>query len=375
MPKLSGITVDDDKESSAVDSGDPKARQGNQDEKGSPPAAKVPGERGVTKAARLLIALGTEAATEVTRHLQDDVLEDLSAEIVALGSITSEEKNVILKDYYENAMARDFISSGGEDYAREMLIGSLGERKAKAIMSRFRGEGESNYFGLISSVDPTSIANFLKKEHPQTISLVLATLPTDQAGQILVQLPEEIRTDIAFRMATCERPSPEVIAEIQSVLGDYVLTDFQDMGIKFGGTTHVAETFNEIEQSVWKGILEEIEELDMNIAEDIKQQMFTFSDLVLIDNKSVQAILKEVDSKDLALSLKGASAEVKDLIFRNMSKRASQAVKEEMEYMGAVRVSDVETAQQAIIEVVRTLEDEGTIVISGRGGEEAALVE
>ena len=210
--------------------------------------------------------------------------------------------------------------------------------------------------------------------HLGGIALVLGTLPTDQAGQILVLLPEEMRTDVVYRMATCERPSPEVISEIQGVLGDYVLTDFQDMGMQFGGTTQVAETFNEIEQSVWKGILDEIEELDLDIAEEIKQQMFTFSDLVLLDQSAIQSILKEVDSKDLALALKGATAEVRTLIFDNMSKRATTAVKEEMEYMGAVRVSEVETAQQAIIEVVRTLENEGTIVLSGRG-EEAALIE
>lgn len=340
-----------------------------------PGAQRLEDMSGITRAAMLMIALGTEAAGEITRHLSDEELEDLSAEIVALGTISAEEKQAIMSEFTDSAVARNYILQGGEDYAREMLISSLGERKAKAIMSRFRGMGETNYFGLISNVDPPSIANFLKNEHPQTVALVLSTLPTAQAGQILVNLPEENRTSVAYRMATIERPSAEVIAEIQGVLGDYVLTDFQDMGIKFGGTSHVAETFNEIEQGVWKGILEEIEEVDMAVADEIKNQMFTFGDLVLLDNKSIQTVLKEVDSKDLALGLKGATGEVRELVFGNMSKRAATAIREEMEYMGAVRVSDVEAAQSRIIEVVRSLEADGSIFIAGRGGEEGGLIE
>ena len=323
---------------------------------------------GIERAATLMIALGSEAAAEITRYLSDNELEDISAEIVALGAITSIEKDVVIEEFYQTTMARDFISQGGEEYAREMLIGSLGERKAKAIMSRFRGMGESNYFGLISNVNAESIANFLKKEHPQTIALVLSTLPREQAGKILAAMPEDMRATISYRMATIERPSTEVISEIQAVLGDYVMTDFQDMGESFGGTTHVAETFNEIEQSVWKPVLEEIEEIDPDLAQAIKSQMFTFTDLVLLDNNSVQSVLKEVDSKDLGLALKGASEEVKSLIYENMSKRAMKAIKEEMEYMGAVRVTDVEAAQSRIIEVVRAQESEGLIFIEGRGG-------
>jgi flagellar motor switch protein FliG len=340
-------------------------------------AAKRAAEEGsgLRRAAMLFIGLGTEVASAVSRHLSDDEIERITAEIISMGSITADQKRQIMKDFSESAVARNFISQGGEAYAREMLISSLGERKAKAIMSRFRGSGESNCFGLISNVDPPSLAAFLKNEHPQTIALVLSTLPTDQAAKILVQLPEDKRTSVAYRMATVERPSPEVIAEIQSVLGEYVQADFQDMGMSFGGTSHVAETFNEIEQSIWKTIIDEIEEFDPNIASEIKTQMFTFGDLILLDNKSIQAMLKEVDSQDLALALKGATSEVKDLVYRNMSKRASAAIKEEMEYMGAVRISDVEAAQQRIIEVVRKLESEGAVYIAGHGGEEGGYIE
>jgi flagellar motor switch protein FliG len=337
----------------------------------APPAA----QGGMTRAAMLMIALGREAASEITRHLADEDLAALSAEIMALGSISPEMKRKVLREFAETARGGDYLMQGGEDYAREMLVGSLGERKAKAILSRFRSGGDGNYFGLINSVDPPSIANFLKKEHPQTIALVLSTLPTAQAGQILANLPEEARASVAYRMATIERPSPEVIAEIQAVLGDYVLTDVPEIGVKFGGTTHVAETFNEIDQAVWKSILEGIEDVDQAIAQDIKNQMFTFGDLVLLDNKSVQAVMKEVDSKDLALALKGATNEVRSLIFANMSKRATTAIREEMDYMGAVRVSEVEAAQSRIIDVLRNLEAEGAIFIAGRGGKEGGLIE
>ncbi len=332
----------------------------------SPPAKP---KSGLERAATLMIALGSEAAAEITRFLTDEELEDISAEIVALGAITADEKDSVIEEFYETTMARSFISQGGEEYAREMLIASLGERKAKAIMSRFRGMGESNYFGLISNVNAESVANFLKKEHPQTIALVLATLPREQAGKILSCMPEELRATISYRMATIKRPSTEVIAEIQAVLGDYVMTDFQDMGESFGGASHVAETFNEIEQSVWKPVLEELEEMDPDLALAIKSQMFTFADLTLLDSNSVQSILKEVESNDLTLALKGASSEVKQLIYDNMSKRAVKSIKEEMSYMGPVRISDVEVAQSRIIEVVRAQEAEGLIFIDGRGGE------
>ena len=334
-----------------------------------------PEPSGVTRAAMLMIALGKEAASEITRHLGDEELAALSVEIMALGSISPAMKRNVLREFAEMAQGGEYLLQGGEEYAREMLVGSLGERRAKAILGRFRGGGDSNYFGLINNVDPPSIANFLKKEHPQTIALVLSTLPTGQAGQILANLPEAVRTTIAYRMATIERPSPEVIAEIQAVLGDYVLTDVPDIGVKFGGTTHVAETFNEIDQAVWKSILEGIEDVDQAVAQDIKNQMFTFGDLVLLDNKSIQAVMKEVDSKDLALALKGATNEVRGLIFANMSKRAATAVREEMDYMGAVRVSEVEGAQSRIIDVLRNLEAEGAIYIAGRGGKEGGLIE
>ncbi|MBM4117008.1 flagellar motor switch protein FliG [bacterium] len=331
--------------------------------------------KGVTRAAMLMVALGKDAASEITRHLSDEELAALSAEIAALGAISADSKRAVLRDFAETAQSRDFMVQGGEEYAREVLVGSLGERRAKSILGRLHGQGEGSYFGLINGVDALSIAMFLKKEHPQTIALVLSTLPTPQAGQILAALPEDARTSVAYRMATIERPSPEVIAEIQAVLGDFVQTEVPDLGAKFGGTSHLASSLNEIDQGVWRGILDGIEDLDAAVAQDIKNQMFTFSDLVLLDNKSIQAVMKEVDSKDLALSLKGATQEVRELVFGNMSKRATTAIREEMDYMGPVRVSEVEAAQGRIIDVVRRLEAEGAIYIAGRGGKEGGIIE
>ncbi|MDP6418806.1 MAG: flagellar motor switch protein FliG [Candidatus Krumholzibacteria bacterium] len=330
---------------------------------------------GLNQAAKLLVSLGPEAASLITKHLNESELEAVSNEILNLGPVTAEEKKRVISRFYETATERRFISQGGEEYARRILSATLGDRRAGALIDRFQEGGENNFFGQINSVDPPTVANFLKKEHPQTIALVLSSLPSRQAGQILVNLPDEIKSLVAYRMATIERPSSEVISEIQSVLGDYVNTDFQDLGIKFGGTSQVAETFNEIEQNVWRDILDEIGEIDSDVAEEIKNQMFTFGDLILLDNKSVQSLLKEVDSKDLTLALKGASEEVRELLFRNMSRRAGETIREEMEYMGAVRVSEVENAQQRIIDTVRDLEAEGLIYIEGRGGEESAFIE
>lgn len=330
---------------------------------------------GLYEAATLLVSLGPEAATLITKHLAPEELELISSEIHNLGTITPRDKKNVIKKFYDTATEREFIAQGGEDLAMKLLSSNLGERKAKALLDRFKDGGKSDYFAMINEVDAPTVANFLKKEHPQTIALVLASLPSGQAGQILLNLPEEVRTSVSYRIATIERPSSEVIGEVQNVLGEYVSSDFQEINVQFGGTNHVAETFNEIDQSVWRGILEEIGDMDPQIAEEIKNQMFTFADLILLDNKSVQSLLKEIDSKDLTLALKGASEEVRDLVLRNMSKRAGKMIEEEMEYLGAVRVSEVEAAQQRIIDTVRDLEMEGTVYIAGRGGEESAFIE
>ncbi len=330
---------------------------------------------GLFEAAKLLVSLGGDAATLITKHLEPEELELLTSEIHSLGTITPQEKKTVIKKFYDTATDREFIAQGGEDMALKLLSSNLGERRAKAMLDRFKDGGKSDYFSMINEVDAPTVANFLKSEHPQTIALVLASLPSSQAGQILLNLPEDLRTSVSYRIATIERPSSEVIGEVQSVLGEYVSSDFQEINVQFGGTNHVAETFNEIDQSVWRGILEEIGDMDPEVAEAIKNLMFTFADLILLDNKSVQNLLKEVDSKDLTLALKGASEEVQDLITRNMSKRAGKMIAEEMEYLGAVRVSEVETAQQRIIDTVRDLEMEGQVYIAGRGGEESAFIE
>jgi flagellar motor switch protein FliG len=330
---------------------------------------------GLFEAAKLMVSLGGEAATMITKYLDPEELEILTSEIHTLGTISPGEKKTVIKKFYDTATDREFIAQGGEDLALKLLSSNLGERRAKALMDRFKDGGKSDYFSIINDVDAPTVANFLKSEHPQTIALVLSSLPSGQAGQILLNLPEDARTSVAYRIATIERPSSEVIGEVQSVLSEYVSTDFQESNVLFGGTSHVAETFNEIDQGIWRNVLEEIGDMDPDVAEEIKNQMFTFADLILLDNKSVQNLLKEIESKDLTLALKGGSEGVKDLILRNMSKRAGSTIREEMEYLGAVRVSEVETAQQRIIDTVRDLEMEGQIYIAGRGGDESAFID
>ena len=331
--------------------------------------------KGLKQAAQLMVSLGPEASSMISKYLSRGELEMISREIHSLGNISPLEKKAVVRKFYETAYDRDFVSSGGEEYARKLLAASLGERKADSLLEKFREGDRDNIFGMLERVDASTAANFLKKEHPQTIALILATLPTRYSGQVLMNLPEEVRTNVSYRMATIEHPGSEVIVEIQEILGEYVNTDVHQVNMKFGGTAHVAETFNEIDQSIWRNILEEIGDIDPVVAEEIKNQMFTFADLILLDKKSMQTLLKDIDNKELIMALKGASEEVHDLVFRNMSKRAGGMIKEEMEFLGAVRVSEVESAQQRIIDTVRDLEMDGQIFIAGRGEDDSGFVE
>jgi len=327
---------------------------------------------GAQKAAVFLLSLGEEQAIDVMRSFSSREIKILANSIRDLGTMEPQLVDAVHQQFLENARQGGMTLANRAAFVR-VANQALGEKAADVLA--YLESDESGALSAVDEIDDRTLANLLHKEHPQTIALVLSTLPTPQAGQILAALPEDARTTVAYRMATIERPSPEVIAEIQAVLGDFVQTEVPDLGAKFGGTSHLASSLNEIDQGVWRGILDGIEDLDAAVAQDIKNQMFTFSDLVLLDNKSIQAVMKEVDSKDLALSLKGATQEVRELVFGNMSKRATTAIREEMDYMGPVRVSEVEVGQGRIIDVVRRLEAEGAIYIAGRGGKEGGIIE
>ncbi len=330
---------------------------------------------GRKKAAVLLIALGTEVSSMIFKKLSDKEIEELSSEISAIGTVSAEVKGKVLKQFYQMMLAQGYISQGGMGYARDVLKKALGESRSERILNRVQGFGEGTSFEMLRKVDAGTIANFLKNEHIQTISLVLANLESDLAGPVLANLPEEIQPGIAYRIATMDKPSPEVLSEVEQVLEKHISSGFEQMGGKIGGTKKMAESLNEINSEKWQDILEGLEEIDPAIAQEIKNQMFVFGDIVLLDNRSVQELLKEIETADLAIALKAASEEVKEKIFNNMSKRAAASLKEELEYLGPMRLSEVEAMQQRIADTVRRLEMEGTIVIAGRGGAAAEIVE
>ncbi len=328
---------------------------------------------GRQKCAILIIAIGTEAASQIFKHLKDKDVERLAIEIAQLKDIPSTIMEAVIEEFYQMIMAQEYISQGGIDYAKGVLEKALGPRKAHELVAKVESAIHVSGFKLLKDVDANQLLSFIQNEHPQTISLILANLEPDQTAAIISDLPPELQADVAFRIATMGKISPDLLNDIEGVLENQVETVFgQDLS-SAGGAKAVAEILNMAGRSTEKTILADLEKRNPELATEIKNLMFTFDDIVLLDDKSVQRVLREVDTKDLTLALKAANDELKDLIFRNMSERASNLLREELDFMGPVRLKDVEEAQMKIVEIVSTLEEDGEIVISGRGGEEEII--
>ncbi len=329
---------------------------------------------GMEKAAILVITLGPKLAAPIYRHLDEAEIEALTAEIARLGRISEDVKREVLDEFFQLTMREGRISEGGLDLAQEILNSALGKQKANAIIGRLLDFREGTAFDALRKADPVTVANVLKKEHPQTIAIVLAHMDSRQVGPVLARLPEELRGEVAYRVATLERPNPDVIKVMDEVINAAMAEDIGELARQRGGAKKVAEALNEIDRDTWVEILDEVEAFSKEVAQDVRNQMFIFEDIMMLDDKSVQELLKNVDGKELAVALKATSDGVKDKIFSNMSKRAAEGIKEDIEYMGPVRLSDVEEAQQRIVDVLRKLEEEGVVVI-GRGGSAAVMVE
>jgi flagellar motor switch protein FliG len=328
---------------------------------------------GRQKAAVFLVTLGSEISSEIFKHLREDEIEALTFEIARLDTIESEDRDRVLLEFKELMMAQDFISSGGIDYARELLEKSLGSQKAVDIINRLTSSLQVRPFDFIRRTDPAHLLNFIQQEHPQTIALILAYLEPQKASIILGSLPHESQSDVAKRIATMDRTSPETLREVERVLEKKLSTLSQEDYTSAGGVENIVEILNLVDRSTEKTIIESLEEEDPELAEDIKKRMFVFEDIVLLDDRAIQKVLREVDTAELAKALRGVEAEVQDKIFRNMSKRAASLLKEEMEYMGPVRLKDVEETQQKIVSIIRKLEDQGEIVVA-RSGEDEMVV-
>ena len=340
-------------------------------------ALKKPGSNknltGRQKAAIFLVTLGSEISSEIFKNLREDEIEALTFEIARLDTIEPEERDKVLSEFKELMMAQDFISSGGIDYARELLEKSLGSQKAVDIINRLTSSLQVRPFDFIRRTDPAHLLNFIQQEHPQTIALILAFLEPQKASIILGSLPHEVQSDVAKRIATMERTSPEVLREVERVLEKKLSTLSQADYTAAGGVENIVEILNLVDRSTEKTIIESLEEEDPELAEEIKKRMFVFEDIVLLDDRAIQKVLREVDTAELAKALRGVEAEVQDKIYRNMSKRASSLLKEEMEYMGPVRLKDVEETQQKIVSIIRKLEDQGEIVVARSGEDEMVI--
>lgn len=330
---------------------------------------------GMKKVAALLILLGPDVSSEVLKRFSQNDVERISAEIVRLGTVTAEQRDQIIHEFEVSMTAASNIAYGGVDFARDLLEKSLGPKQAEMLVERFSRSGGKAPFEFVKKTDPAQLVNFIQSEHPQTIALILAYLDPSQAAVVLSSLPEERQLEVVQRIATMDKTAPEVIKEVEDVL-QRKLSAVSNEGLTIsGGIKTVAEVLNMVDRQTEKQILKSLDDNDPDLSNDIKKLMFVFDDLVLIDDRGVQQVLKDVDNKELAMALKTASDDVKNKIFKNMSKRAAEAINEEMEYMGPVRLRQVEESQQRVVAIIRKLEEAGEIVISGRGGVGDEMIE
>lgn len=328
---------------------------------------------GRQKAAIFLIFLGPEISSEIFKQLNDEEMELLTLEIARMQTVDAETKDRVIEEFNDLVMAQQFIAQGGIGYAKDLLERALGSDKANEIISKLTASFQVRPFDIVRTTDPAQLINFIQSEHPQTIALVMAYLQPEKAAQILGSLPEELQADVAKRLALMESTTPEVIREIERVLEKKLASVISEDYTDVGGVDALVEVLNAVDRGTEKTIIETLEVQDPELAEEIKKRMFVFEDIVMIDNRGIQRVLREIDMKDLATALKGCGEEVVEKFYNNMSKRAAAMLKEDMDFMGPVRVKDVEEAQQKIVNVVRALEESGEIIIS-RGGQEDIVV-
>ncbi len=325
---------------------------------------------GKQKAAILLIALGPDVSANVYKHLSEEEIEKMTLEITSVRKVDAKLKEDVIEQFHQIALAQDYISQGGIAYAKTVLEKALGENEAMNIINRLTQTLQVRPFDFARKAEPGQILNFIQNEHPQTISLVLSYLDPDVSGQILSDLPQELQADIARRIATMDRTSPEIINEVEQILERKLSTTVTQDFTETGGVESVVEVLNSVDRATEKTILDALEIQDPELAEEIKKRMFIFEDIVTLDSRAIQRVIREVENDDLLLALKAASEEVKEIIYRNMSQRMVENYKDELEYMGPVRLRDVEEAQTRIVAVIRRLEESGEIVIARGGGDD-----
>ncbi len=325
---------------------------------------------GIQKAAILLISLGPEKSANIFRHLKDDEIESLTLEIANTRSVPPDLKERVLEEFYEVCLAQQYIAEGGINYAKELLDKALGEDRARDVIGRLTASLQVRPFEFVRKADPSQLLNFIQEEHPQTIALILAYLPSSQAAAVVSALPPEKQADVAKRIALMDRTSPDVIKEVEKVLEKKLSSLVNQDYTIVGGVDAIVSILNTVDRSTEKHIMETLEIEEPELADEIRRKMFVFEDILTLDNRAIQTVLREVDNNELAIALKNANEDVQNCIFSNLSSRLATMIKEDMEYMGPVRLKDVEEAQQKIVNIIRKLEDTGEIVISRGGGDE-----
>ena len=322
---------------------------------------------GLSKAAIMLLAVGADEAASLMRNMQYEEVEEMTRELASLGSVTANLQTAVIREFYEQTLANKYVGEGNLDFARNVLQNSLEAGAAERMLSQIQTQVQKTPFSFLQRAESDSLLTFIQDEHPQTIALVVCHLPHHKASEILVGLPMQKQLEVIKRIANMEQTNPEVIREVEQGLETRLSNMLSQSMEKAGGVETVAEILNLADRSSEKVIMEGLEVDDPDLVESIRRLMFVFEDVLLVNDKGIQNVLKEIDNNELAVALKTASEELKAKIFSNMSERASEMIGEEMEYMGPVRVSDVESAQQRIVDVVRRLEESGDVMIEGRG--------
>ncbi|MDE7275887.1 MAG: flagellar motor switch protein FliG [Lachnospiraceae bacterium] len=328
---------------------------------------------GLQKAAILLIALGPEKSSNIFKHLKEDEIEELTLEIANTRTITPQLRDEVLEEFYQVCLAQQYIAEGGINYAKEVLEKSFGADKARDVIGKLTASLQVKPFEFVRKTDPSQLLNFIQDEHPQTIALILSYLSAAQSALIISALPPDRQADVAKRIAVMDRTSPDIIKEVEKVLESKLASLVNQDYTIVGGVDAVVEILNTVDRGTEKHIMETLEIEEPELADEIRKKMFVFEDILLLDDRAIQRVLRDVDNSDLAIALKGSNEEVQNAIFNNLSKRLAVMIKEDMEFMGPVRMKDVEEAQQKIVNIIRKLEDSAEIVISRGGGDEIVV--
>ena len=325
---------------------------------------------GLQKAAILLISLGPEKSSLIFKHLKEEEIEELTLEIANTRAVTPQLKEDVIAEFYEVCLAQQYIAEGGIGYAKELLEKALGVDKAMDVIGRLTSSLQVKPFEFARKTDASQLLNFIQDEHPQTIALILSYLTSAQSAAIISALPPDRQADVAKRIAVMDRTSPDVIKEVENVLESKLSSLVNQDYTIIGGVDAVVEILNTVDRGTEKHIMETLEIEEPELADEIRKKMFVFEDILLLDDRAIQRVLRDVDNNDLAIALKGSNEQVQNAIFNNLSKRLATMIKEDMEFMGPVRMKDVEEAQQKIVNIIRKLEDSAEIVISRGGGDE-----